>query len=700
MRLEPSLRPLRRSQDSSGGARPPVAALLLLLLSVLLAPSPLRAQQQPAPAAAAPAGFPAPPEEPVFTGSFSPGVVLEDISYTIRMNYMRTITISPHDPNVAYAGGYDGYVWKTIDGGRTWDESRLITEIFPYFGDANERIYFGVHRSGGGSSGQSYTEARSGESKQIAQQSTWSSALPSSSSSGSGGGGGNTNFGIGVPGGAPRLQVLVRKMGKITSGQNIKQTLMMRGARPGEVRMIVVHPRKPDIVFACTAFGLYRSVDGGRNWVRTFTGTSPRGRFAVHVVIDPKDDRKVLLATGEGLYISKDGGDNFMKSTAGGVGDTWTSWLQFYPYDSRYVFAVGDAGVLRSADGGKSWSWIYYTTFPQARTVVYLTIDPFEKKRGYIATYDGLFTTDNLLEGGLENWRRVGGLKFTGINMIKVDACPRHKGHLWTATIMRLPSPTISGTVDTGGAYILESLDGGENWKVIYAGNTNGSFQWYDNDLTDPDLLWIAWSRSLSRMRRVRASNVDLAHIKLPDDPTIGDVLTAAQRFTGVDPGVQLEYRHRSLYKALVPKVTAQFAYYRWRDFDLQKDGLYSMIPYRFQSSYADSVKEFRFFATWDLSGLVFQLDSVLFGRIERLTEEHRQIVRFEAHRFYSELKRLRVLMAVAPPKDLRVRLMYRARIEELTAYIDFITGGYLTRWRRGDHPKAEETKWWEQWPR
>jgi len=70
-----------------------------------------------------------------------------------------------------------------------------------------------------------------------------------------------------------------------------------------------------------------------------------------------------------------------------------------------------------------------------------------------------------------------------------------------------------------------------------------------------------------------------------------------------------------------------------------------------------------------------------------------------EVHRFYGELRRLRALMANAPPQDLRVRLMYKLRIEELTSHMDFLTGSYLTRWRQGGRPLGRDTKWWEPWP-
>jgi len=56
------------------------------------------------------------------------------------------------------------------------------------------------------------------------------------------------------------------------------------------------------------------------------------------------------------------------------------------------------------------------------------------------------------------------------------------------------------------------------------------------------------------------------------------------------------------------------------------------------------------------------------------------------------------VLMTNQPPKELRVRLMYKLRIEELTSYVNFMTGNYLTRWRQGDRPAGIKAKWWEPW--
>jgi hypothetical protein len=666
------------------------------LLSVLLFASRAGAQQPPA------------------HGSFAPDVGLKDITYTLRAAYFRSATISPHDPNVAYVSSWDGYVWKTIDGGQTWEESRVITETRPFYGDAGERLYFGVHRTDGAdrrlwippitvpfplSASLSAAFGGPGAWTIPGLSSTISraaAAIPGADA----GGGSNVNFGIGLPGGAPRLQLLVRKLGKPTSGTNMKQTLAVRGTRPTEIRVIVVHPQDPNVVFACSAFGLFRSTDAGNTWVRVYTGTKPGDRFAFHVAVDPKDPKRILLGSGDGMWISHDGGDSFAKATQGGVGGGAILWITFNPYDPKYVFAGTDSGLLRSSDNGASWDYIYFTTFPAARVVTYLELDPHDRKTGYITTADGLFTTPDLLQGGLESWSRLGGLRFSGIISEKVHACPRHKGHLWTYTNMKTASVSAGGVVDAGGAFIMESLDGGESWRAINAGNTFGSMQWFDNDPRDPDLLWIVWSRSLSRM--VRRDDAELRRrrrIVIPDDPPISEVLMAAQMYTGVDPGRQLAYRARANWKALVPKLQATWTGLWTGSYSLVRHGLYVTLPYRYDTSSPYARNEFRVMAFWNLGDLVFNLDRTNFGRIDRVNYEVREAsIKVAMHRLYGELRRLRILMANDPPRELRVRLLYEVRMEELISYVNLMTGNYLTRWWQGHRPRGADARWWEPW--
>jgi hypothetical protein len=250
------------------------------------------------------------------------------------------------------------------------------------------------------------------------------------------------------------------------------------------------------------------------------------------------------------------------------------------------------------------------------------------------------------------------------------------------------------GLTDAGNSFIMESLDGGQRWRPINAGNTTGSMQWFGNDPQDPDLLWIVWSRSLSRMVRRKSDEPVLTKTVMPDDPPLPDVLMAAYQYTGVDVGRQMQYRRRAALRALMPRLNASWTSVRSNNYRLLRDVLFPAFPFRFDRWNYSHRDDFRITVTWDLSDLVFNLDVTNFGRIDRLTYDVREnMLRVNVHRMYGELRRLRVLMANEPPADLRVRLMYKARMEALAAYINLVTGNYLTYWWQGNRQRGWKTK-------
>ncbi len=203
----------------------------------------------------------------------------------------------------------------------------------------------------------------------------------------------------------------------------------------GQIGRIVVHPTNPDVAFAAVlghAFGpnpergVYRTTDGGTSWQRVLFVDPDTG--ASDVTFDPGNPR-ILYAglwqmrrfpwgltsggPGSGLYTSRDGGDTWQELTGSGLPDKpWGKvGVRVAPSDSGRIYALieaEDGGLFRSDDGGKSWALVNPSRGLRQRAWYYtaLTVDPWNAdvvwfpEVGMLKTIDGGSTVRAVKGGG------------------------------------------------------------------------------------------------------------------------------------------------------------------------------------------------------------------------------------------------------------------------------------------------------------
>ena len=335
------------------------------------------------------------------------------------------VTGVPNQPNLFYFGATGGGVWKTADGGRSWQN---ISD--GYFGGSIGAI-------------------------------TVSQSDPNV---------------IYVGGGEKTIR------GNVSSGYGIwksvdagKSWQSMGLPLSRHVPRIAIHPNNPDIVFAAVLGdvykptadrGLYKSTDGGKNWRKVLFANEQAG--VVDLMMDPSNPRILYASTWRiqrTPYSLSSGGDGSALWKSTDSGQTWTeiSTNKGFPSDTLGIIGVtvspvnnqrvwamvenkDKGGLYRSEDGGDTWSQVNSDRSLRQRAWYYtrLYADTQDVNTVYVLNVRYHKSTD-------------GGKTFEANN------APHGDHHdLWIAP--EDPQRMIIG--DDGGAQI--TYDGGETWSTYH----------------------------------------------------------------------------------------------------------------------------------------------------------------------------------------------------------------------------------------
>src|SRR5262249_2376029 len=149
-------------------------------------------------------------------------------------------------------------------------------------------------------------------------------------------------------------------------------------SRGGRVTTVTGVPSQPKTFYLGVASGgLFRTTDGGVNWVPITDGKVPLGSTGCVAVADSdpnviylgtgSDDVRSNVSTGRGMYKSADGGETWKfigLYNAGQIGA-----VRIHPTNPNiaWVSATGDVfkanserGVFKTTDGGQTWNKVLF----------------------------------------------------------------------------------------------------------------------------------------------------------------------------------------------------------------------------------------------------------------------------------------------------------------------------------------------------
>ena len=291
------------------------------------------------------------------------GLAVRSIGPAGTSGRVATVEGVESDPNVLYVGGAGGGIWKTVNGGATWEPVFDAQGVLPIGAIAVFQANPAIVWAGTGEANLHH------------------SALP----------------GDGVY--------------RSLDGGRTWSRLGLEGT--GHIARIVLHPTNPDVAWVAALGptyaesperGVFKTEDGGRTWTKVLFVDAKTG--AADLAIDPRNPGKLYAAMWQhrrwpwifksggpssGLFVSQDGGRTWKRRTEDDglpEGDLGRIKLAVSRSNPDVVYAMVEAAtsaLLRSDDGGASFRTVNATPNLHLRPFFFpgLAVDPQWPNRVY-----------------------------------------------------------------------------------------------------------------------------------------------------------------------------------------------------------------------------------------------------------------------------------------------------------------------------
>jgi photosystem II stability/assembly factor-like uncharacterized protein len=270
------------------------------------------------------------------------------------------LAVDPRRPQTAYAGCRGAGVWRTTDGGQTWEDTRLpASDVFSVaVSPVDGAVYAGcepsmLYRSHDG--GKSWVELET--LRDIPSAPTWSFPPRPWTS--------HVRWIAPSPHDAGRLLVGIELGGLMLSTDGGASWADHRPGARRDVHALAWHPTEPGRAFEAGGDGPAWTVDGGESWLTADDGLDRRYTWGLAVDPDDPDRWYVSAARGPGrahrrgssdaaIYVRH--GDRSWERLDGGLPDP----LDLFPYallaTGDELFAgLADGSIYSSEDRGESW---------------------------------------------------------------------------------------------------------------------------------------------------------------------------------------------------------------------------------------------------------------------------------------------------------------------------------------------------------
>lgn len=275
----------------------------------------------------------------------------------------------------------------------------------------------------------------------------------------------------------------------------------------GRVRALAIHPVNTNIVYLGAAQGgVWKTTNGGDSW--TPMSDDQASLAVAALALDPNNPEIVYAGTGEptpgldnyygaGILKSTDGGQSWTRLGAGIFTGLGIASILINPNDTNMIYVAASRtgvegpvspprGIFRSIDGGQSWQSLLGCQDCYGASD--LVMDPTNPAILYASFWGmGIFKSTN----GGNNWTQLlAGLpnpQQYQVGRVILTISPSNPNILYASYQITVPD-------QYDGAVVFKSTNGGQNWSEVQVGyNFCGGQCWYSHEAmvhpTDPNTL-------------------------------------------------------------------------------------------------------------------------------------------------------------------------------------------------------------------
>lgn len=245
-----------------------------------------------------------------------------------------------------------------------------------------------------------------------------------------------------------------------TTDQGIGWSALASGASyPEEISSLAQDPNDSATLYAASAFGIFKTTDGGAQWTLLDNGIPTF--FATAVAVDSHDSQ-LVYAISSGFYKSTDGGASWQPVEIGSnISPNGIISMAVDPSVSGVVYAgTGGTELFKSIDAGATWSPLGSPTSQDGAGVADIAINPRNSRNIYLTSSLGRAVYKST-DGG-NTWSEISNGLPSGFAQASIQVDPRNPSILFA----------VQSYLDDGflghGAYV--SYNGGAQWQPMDTG--------------------------------------------------------------------------------------------------------------------------------------------------------------------------------------------------------------------------------------